>query len=152
VSFRSTTTAGCRPGPAGSTPRQAREPGAGRLGTRYMRVGEGSAAGWELGRARRAGWPRSAVPGRGRAGWPRVAAPGRLAMQAAAYGKPRAAAPAATPWPRATLRAAAGSAPWAGRPAAQAATSAPRAGRPVASAPWAGWSRTTRRAGAPWPD
>jgi hypothetical protein len=83
VSFRSTTTAGCRPGPAGSTPRRAREPGAGRLGTRDRRVGEGSEAGWELGRARHAGWPRSAAPGRGRAGWPR-----RLPRRAS-HGPPR---------------------------------------------------------------
>jgi hypothetical protein len=60
------------------------------------RAGEGSAAGWDLGRA--------------------------------GQGKPRAAAPAAAPWPRAAPRAAA------------------------ASTSRAGWPRTVRRAGAPWPD
>jgi hypothetical protein len=59
-----TTTAGCRPGPAGSTPRRARELGARRLGTRDRRTGEGLAAEWELGRACRAGWPRATAPGR----------------------------------------------------------------------------------------
>jgi hypothetical protein len=64
VVFRSITTVGCRLGPAGSTPRQAREPGGGRSGTRDRRAGEGSAAGWELGRARCAHWPRATTLGR----------------------------------------------------------------------------------------
>jgi hypothetical protein len=81
VAFRSITTVGCQLGPDGSTPRQAREPGAGRLGTWDRRAGEGSAAGWELGRTRHAGWPRAATLGR---------LPLRLVTQAAAAPGPRA--------------------------------------------------------------
>jgi hypothetical protein len=57
--------------------------GAGRSGTRDRRAGEGSAAGWELGRARCAHWPRpprragcramAAAANAPRAGWPRTA-------------------------------------------------------------------------------
>jgi hypothetical protein len=69
---------------------------------------EHTAVGWELGHARRAGWPWAAASGRGRAGWPR-----RLPHRAS-HGPPRRlschgrvdrAAEGASPWTQATGRA-----------------------------------------------
>jgi hypothetical protein len=85
VVFRSITTVGCRPGPAGSTPRRAREPGGRTLGHagQARRGGLGSGLGARLralhslatshhaGRAlRRPSWPHR----RGAPSWPRQAA------------------------------------------------------------------------------